>query len=40
VGKRLEDMDKGENIPEQNSNGLCFMIKNQQMGPHKSAKHL
>ena len=27
-------------IPEQNTNGLCVKIKNQQMGPHKIAKLL
>jgi hypothetical protein len=27
-------------IPEQNSNGLCYKIKNQQMGPHEIAKLL
>ena len=37
VGKSLKDMGTGEKIPEQNSNGLCYKIKNQQMGPHKIA---
>ena len=37
VGKSLEVMGK---IPEQNSNGLCCKIENQQMGPHKIAKLL
>jgi len=27
-------------FPEQNTNGLCSMIKNQQMGPHKTARLL
>jgi hypothetical protein len=27
-------------IPEQNSNGLCWKIKNIQMGPHKSVRLL
>ena len=27
-------------IPEQNSNGLCHKIENQQMGPYKIAKFL
>jgi hypothetical protein len=27
-------------IPEQNSNGLCYKIENQQMGPHQTAKLL
>jgi hypothetical protein len=29
-----------EKNPEQNTNGLCCKIKNQQMGPHKIAKLL
>jgi hypothetical protein len=29
-----------EKISEQNSNGLCFKTKDQQMGPHKIAKLL
>jgi hypothetical protein len=40
VGKRLEDMGTRKKIPEQNTNCLCFKIKNQQMGPHKIAKLL
>jgi hypothetical protein len=40
VGKSLEDMGTGGKIPEQNSNGLCCKIKNQQMGPYKIAKCL
>jgi hypothetical protein len=28
VGKRLEDMGTGEQIPEMNSNSLCCKIKN------------
>jgi hypothetical protein len=27
-------------FPEQNTNGLCSKVKNQQMGPHKIAKLL
>ena len=27
-------------IPEQNTNGLCYKIKNQQIGPHKTDKFL
>jgi hypothetical protein len=27
-------------FPKQNSNGWCYKIKNQQMGPHKIAKLL
>jgi hypothetical protein len=37
VGKSLEDMGTGEKIPEQKNNGLCCKIKNQQMGPYKTA---
>ena len=40
MGEGLEDMDTGEKNPEQNSNGLCCNIENQQMGPHKTAKLL
>jgi hypothetical protein len=40
VGKSLEHMDTGKKFPEQNSNGLCSKIKNQQIGPHKIAKLL
>jgi hypothetical protein len=40
VGKSLEVMGTGEKILEQNTNGLCCKIKNQQMGPHKTAKLL
>jgi hypothetical protein len=40
VGKSLEDMGTEEKILEQNTNGLCCKIKNQQMGPHKIAKLL
>jgi hypothetical protein len=40
VGKSLKDMGARGTIPEQNSNGLCFKIKNRQMGPHKIAKLL
>jgi hypothetical protein len=29
VRKSLEDMGTGKKIPEQNSNGLCYKIKNQ-----------
>jgi hypothetical protein len=29
---------RGKKIPEQNTNGLCCKIKNQQMEPHKIAK--
>jgi flagellar motility protein MotE (MotC chaperone) len=41
VEKSLEDMGghRGK-ILEQNSNGLCCKIKNQQMGPHKIAQLL
>jgi hypothetical protein len=40
VGKSIEDMCTGEKIPEENSNSLCFMIKNRQMGLLKIAKLL
>jgi hypothetical protein len=40
VGKSLNYMGTGEKIPEQNTNGLCYEIKNHQMGPHKIAKLL
>jgi hypothetical protein len=40
VGKSLEDMGTGEKIPEQNSSGLSYKIKNRQMGPHKITKLL
>jgi hypothetical protein len=40
MGKSLKDIDTGEKIPEQNANGLCCKIKNQQMGPHKITKIL
>jgi len=40
VGKNLEHMGIGKNFPEQNTNGLCSKIKNQQMGSHKIAKLL
>ena len=40
VEKNLEDMGTGEKNPKQNSNGLCFKIKNRQMGPHKIANLL
>ena len=45
-GKELSTLEEYEvaghrgKIPEQNSNGLCCKIKNQQMGPHKIAKLL
>jgi hypothetical protein len=39
VGETLEDMGTGEN-PIQNSNGLCYKIKNRQVGPHKNEKLL
>jgi hypothetical protein len=38
VGKNLEDIGTEEKIPEQNTNGLCSNINNQQMGPYKIAK--
>jgi hypothetical protein len=28
VGETLEDIGTGEKIPKQNSNGLCYKIKN------------
>jgi hypothetical protein len=34
VGRILKDIGTGKKIPEQNTNGLCCKIKNQQMGPH------
>jgi hypothetical protein len=40
VGESLEDMGTGEKIPEQNINGLCYKIKDRQMGPHKIANLL
>jgi hypothetical protein len=40
VRKSLEDMGHGVKNPEENNNGLCCKIKNQQMGPHKVAKLL
>jgi hypothetical protein len=36
----LKDMGIGEKIPEQNSNGLCYKIKNQLIGLNKIAKLL
>ena len=38
-GESGEGPQRG-NITEQNTNGLCCKIKNQQMGPHKIAKLL
>jgi hypothetical protein len=38
VGKSLEDIGTGGKNPEQNSNGLCCKIENQQMAPHKIAE--
>jgi hypothetical protein len=40
VRKNLEYMGIGEKLPEQNTDGSCSKIKNQQMGPHKIAKLL
>jgi hypothetical protein len=40
VGESLEDMGTGGNFSEQNSSGLCFKIKNRQMGPYKIANLL
>jgi hypothetical protein len=40
VGESLKDLCTGKKIPEQNSNGLCCKIKNQQMGPNKTVKLL
>jgi hypothetical protein len=38
VGKSLEDMGTEEKFLD--SNGLCYKIKNRQVGPHKIAKLL
>jgi hypothetical protein len=40
VGKSLKDMGTGKKNSEQNSNGLCYKIKNRQTRPHKIAKLL
>jgi hypothetical protein len=40
VGEEPQTQGHRGKIPEQNTNGLCSKIKNQQMGPHKIAKLL
>jgi hypothetical protein len=40
TGKMFGTHGHRGNFPEQNTNGLCSKIKNQQMGPHKIAKIL
>jgi hypothetical protein len=37
MGTILKDMSTGKKIPEQNSNGFCYKIKNRQMGPYEIA---
>ena len=39
-GEDPQRYGQGEKNPEQNSNGLCYKIKNRQIGPHKIAKLL
>jgi hypothetical protein len=39
-GEKSRRYEHKGKIPEQNSNGLCCKIENQQMGPHKIAKLL
>jgi len=40
VEKNLKHIGIGETFPEENTNGLCFKVKNQKMGPHKNEKLL
>ena len=39
-GEELRTHRHRGKFPEQNTNGLCSKIKNQQMGPHKTEKLL